>query len=107
MKIIRSKTFDKWLDSLRDSVGKARILQRLDTIHKTGHFGDTRYIADGVSELRFKSGAGYRIYYMAHGNVAVILLCAGDKSSQKKDIESAIRIAAKFSTENEGGQRND
>lgn len=51
--------------------------------------GDCKAIGEGVSELRLAFGAGYRIYFAELDNVIVILLCAGDKSSQKKDIKTA------------------
>jgi putative addiction module killer protein len=41
------------------------------------------------SEFRFDFGPGYRIYFAEMGDVIVILLCGGDKGSQKKDIKIA------------------
>jgi len=99
MKIIRSNTFNQWLHSLRDSTWKARIAARIDAIATVGHFGDTKYLRGGISELRFKTGVGYRIYYAKHGDSLVILLCAGDKSSQKKDIEIAIKLLKDWQNE--------
>ena len=49
-----------------------------------------------MSELRLFFGAGYRIYYMQQGNQLVILLCAGDKSTQVKDIKLAKQIALEW-----------
>jgi len=50
MNTIQSTTeFDKWLASLRDKVGKARILQRLDSA-ALGNFGDCEPVGSGVSE---------------------------------------------------------
>ena len=51
---------------------------------------------DGVSELRFAFGPGYRIYYARRGNVVVILLCGGDKDSQARDIERAKIMAGEI-----------
>jgi putative addiction module killer protein len=58
-----------------------------------GNFGDARSIGDGVSELRFAFGPGYRIYYTRRGDVVVILLCGVDKDSQARDIERAKIMA--------------
>ena len=79
---------DDWLDSLRDKRAKARILVRLDRL-KLGLFGDWKPVGDGVCELRITEGQGYRVYYAKEGDVIVILLCGGNKSSQKKDIKQA------------------
>ncbi len=44
---------------------------------------------DGINELKFKFGSGYRIYYSELDDVIVLLLCAGDKKTQSKDIKLA------------------
>lgn len=46
-----------------------------------------------MSELRITYGPGYRIYVKRYGDVLVILLVGGDKSSQKRDIERAKELA--------------
>lgn len=58
-----------------------------------GNFGDHCPVGEGISELRLFFGAGYRIYYMQQDHQMVILLCAGDKSAQVKDIKLAKQIA--------------
>jgi len=80
--------FDSWLNSLRDIRAKARILIRLKRI-EMGNFGDAKSVGEGVNELRISEGQGYRVYYAQRGKELVILLCAGNKSSQQKDIKSA------------------
>ena len=50
-----------------------------------------KYLSDGVYELRFMFGKGYRVYYGLDGDTVVLLLSEGDKSSQKKDIAKAIQ----------------
>ena len=56
-------------------------------------------VGEGISELRIDYGPGYRIYFQKRGNSIVLLLCAGDKSTQAKDIQTAKRLAAKWSKE--------
>ena len=46
-------------------------------------------VGEGVIELRVHVGAGYRVYCAQHGKAFVILLCGGDKGSQKADINRA------------------
>ena len=58
-----------------------------------GNFGEHRDLSDGVSELKFKFGPGYRIYYTEHDGEIVILLAGGDKSTQSKDIAKAKELA--------------
>ncbi len=54
--------------------------------------GDLEPVGDGVAELRFMFGPGYRVYIGQEGRRLVILLCGGDKSSQKKDIALAREL---------------
>ena len=54
-----------------------------------GYYGDYKSVGDGVFELRFFFGPGYRIYFAEEDDTIVILLCGGDKSTQAKDIEKA------------------
>ncbi|ELR99859.1 type II toxin-antitoxin system RelE/ParE family toxin [Gloeocapsa sp. PCC 73106] len=82
--------FDEWFETLAD-ITQARIDVRLDRI-SLGNFGDHKNIGDGVYELRFFFGSGYRIYYGIAGRRVVLLLTGGDKSSQNRD----IRIAQRF-----------
>ena len=49
--------------------------------------------AAGVLEMRIDYGPGYRLYYTQRGKALIILLCGGDKASQRKDIEAAAKLA--------------
>ena len=57
-----------------------------------GNLGDVKTVAQNLFEMRFFFGSGYRIYYTINGETVVLLLCGGDKSTQKKDIEKAKKI---------------
>ena len=89
----QSATFERWMRGLRDRRAVARINARLLRI-EAGHFGDVRPLVDGVLELRVHHGPGYRLYFIRQGATVVVLLCGGDKASQRRDIEQAKRIAA-------------
>lgn len=80
--------FSSWLNGINDPVIRARIRRRLDFL-EAGHYGDYKSLGEGVYELRLQFGAGYRIYYAEYDDVIVILLCGGNKSSQKHDIKLA------------------
>lgn len=66
-----------------------------------GHYGDWKSIDRTVSELRVHAGPGYRVYYMRRGDTLVILLAGGDKSSQRRDIAKARRLATNISNPKE------
>ena len=51
----------------------------------------------GISELRIHYGPGYRVYFHKRGNTVIVLLCGGDKGTQKKDIKTAKRLAQEWS----------
>lgn len=80
----------QWLSSLRDKTVQARLRMRLKRL-EVGNFGDCEPVGEGVLELREHFGAGYRIYCGRHGQKVVILLCAGDKKTQARDIAQAHR----------------
>ncbi len=80
--------FSEWYDSIQDLNLQSRIDKRLERV-ANGNFGDCRSVGEGVSELRFHFGPGYRIYFGEVDNTIVLLLCAGDKSSQTRDIRRA------------------
>ncbi|HYX15419.1 MAG TPA: type II toxin-antitoxin system RelE/ParE family toxin [Nostoc sp.] len=80
--------FDEWLDSLQDRRAKAKIRARLDRV-EDGNLGDCKSVGEGVFELRIDYGPGYRIYFGQEGITIIILLCGGDKSTQKQDVDKA------------------
>ncbi|WP_409978067.1 type II toxin-antitoxin system RelE/ParE family toxin [Pseudomonas sp. C9-3] len=68
------------------------MLRRLERI-RSGHFGDIRSVGIGVSEIRLDVGPGYRVYFTRRGDVLILLLCGGDKTSQQRDIKLAQQLA--------------
>lgn len=92
IEIRRTPQFDKWLRALRDRLARSRIADRIDRL-ASGHMGDTKPVGDGVYELRFTFGPGYRLYYMWQGDKLVLLLSGGDKDSQARDITQAKALA--------------
>ena len=92
VRLHRTPQFDKWLRALRDRSARSRIIDRLDRL-AFGHAGDAKSVGDGVFELRFSFGPGYRIYFMWKGDRLVLLLMRGDKDSQARDIAQAKMLA--------------
>ncbi len=87
-----TKVYLDWINSLNDRAGRARIQVRVDRlIH--GNPGQHRALTDGICELKINFGPGYRVYYTQRAGVVVVLLAGGDKSSQQKDIKTAISLA--------------
>ena len=76
MKIRKTETFEKWLTRIKDKKTQAIIIMHI-----------------GISELRIHYSKGFRIYYKKQNQEIIILLCAGDKSTQEKDIQQAYKIA--------------
>ena len=92
MQLRPTKEFSEWLRDLKDRQGRARIVSRLDRL-EDGNPGNSRSVGEGVVELEIDVGPGYRVYYIQRGEVLIILLCGGDKSTQTRDIERAKLIA--------------
>ena len=92
MRVRMTDEFRDWIDSLRDRVGRSRIQVRIDRLVH-GNPGDHRRLRDGIIELKVGHGPGYRVYYTYRDKELIVLLAGGDKSTQKADIEKAIRLA--------------
>jgi putative addiction module killer protein len=92
MDIKQTEAFTKWLDGVRDNQAKAAIALRIRRV-TLGNLGAVRSVGKGVSEIKVDVGQGYRVYFTIRGQVVVILLCGGTKSSQSRDIEKAHNLA--------------
>ena len=77
----------EWLLDLDNSL-RVKIIRRIERIYDD-NFGNCKQLDSNLYELRFTLGKGYRIYYTVQNEVIVLLLNAGDKSKQSKDIELA------------------
>lgn len=86
--------YEEWEDSL-SSQDRALVETRLARIRK-GNLGDCEPLkgkgTKGIYEIRMHFGPGYRIYYGMVGRQILLLLCGGDKGSQNRDIQKAIKF---------------
>jgi putative addiction module killer protein len=83
--------FLAWLRGLKDVRARHRIARRIARV-QAGLLGDAKFF-DGIGELRVDYGPGYRIYFVRRGRLVIVLLCGGDKSTQRRDIERALEMA--------------
>lgn len=92
IQIQQTETYARWFSGLRDRVARARIDIRIRRL-SLRHAGDVKPVGEGVSELRIDHGPGYRVYFIQRGEVMIVLLAGGDKSTQAQDIRSAKAMA--------------
>ncbi|HWK70806.1 type II toxin-antitoxin system RelE/ParE family toxin [Pollutimonas sp. M17] len=84
--------FERWIGGLKDGMARIRLAKRLDKVQR-GNLGDVAPIGEGVSEMREHFGPGWRMYYVQRGDVLIVMLGGGDKSTQNADIKQAIALA--------------
>lgn len=89
------RPFADWFLQLPDRSGAGRVQVRIDRL-RLGNFGDVRSLGKGLSELRIDAGPGYRVYFTVEGKSLVLLLCGGDKSTQRTDIRRAREYLADY-----------
>jgi putative addiction module killer protein len=94
-RIQKTPTFNRWFARLRDRLAQRRIQGRIDRM-EDGNLGDWKPVGGGVSEARLDFGPGYRLYFIRRGSTIIVLLCGGDKSTQRRDIAQAIALAAEI-----------
>lgn len=85
--------FSEWMFGLKDGLTRRRLARRLQKA-QNGNLGDVSAVGEGVSEMREHFGPGWRMYYVQRGDVLIVMLGGGDKSSQAADIAKAIKLAA-------------
>ena len=93
--VLQTVQFVAWLDALKDKRGQTRIAARLRQV-EAGNLGDWQPIDGELSEMRVHYGPGYRLYFVRRGRVIVVMLNAGDKSTQKRDIRHALKLASEL-----------
>ena len=90
--VIETEAFADWVDGLRDMPTRIRLRRRINKA-KRGNLGDIKAVGDGVWEMREFFGPGWRMYYVQRGNVLIVMLGGGDKTSQASDIAAAKHMA--------------
>lgn len=95
IEVRQTEEFVSWFKDLTDERAQARIAARLRRL-AFGLMGDVKPVGEGVHELRIDVGAGYRVYFITHGQTLVLILCGGDKRRQERDIKRAKEMAAKL-----------
>lgn len=81
--------FRDWLMKLADTRARVAVLRRVDHL-ADGNFGEHRFLQAGVWELKVDVGPGYRVYYAQEGKAILLLLSAGSKRTQGRDIARAV-----------------
>jgi putative addiction module killer protein len=85
VEVVQTTMFSEWLHTLTDREARVRIVKRINRM-RLGNVGDTKPVGSGILEARVHYGPGYRLYYLRHGEVYVVLLAGGDKRTQQEDI---------------------
>lgn len=93
MQVRMHPAFEKWFNGLKERQVKIRLAARLDKA-KLGNLGDHKSVGGGVQEMREAFGPGWRMYFVQRGDVLIVMLGGGDKSTQQRDIEAAKALAA-------------
>ena len=90
--VLETDAFIDWVNGLRDRPTRIRLRRRLGKAMR-GNLGDVKPVGDGLWEMREFFGPGWRMYYVQRGELVIMMLGGGDKSSQASDIEAAKAIA--------------
>jgi putative addiction module killer protein len=85
--------FRDWLAGIRDGMTRRRLATRLRKA-QLGNLGDVASVGSGVFEMREHFGPGWRMYYVRRERILIVMLGGGDKSTQRTDIATAIKLAA-------------
>jgi putative addiction module killer protein len=96
IEVRKTDHFSQWIDALRDLSARARVQARIERL-AAGNPGDVEPVGEGVSELRINYGPGYRVYFKKRRQELIILLAGGDKTTQARDIKTALRLARHLS----------
>jgi putative addiction module killer protein len=91
----QTEEFVAWLDALSDKATQVRVAARLRQV-EAGNLGDWKVVEGDVAEMRMHFGPGYRLYFTRRGQIVVVLLCGGNKSTQAKDIRRAAKLSSQI-----------
>ena len=90
--IKRTNEFNAWLLGIKDGMTHRRLLGRLRKA-SLGNLGDVKAVGSGVFEMREHFGPGWRRYYVQRGEMLILMLGGGDKSTQAADIAKVVKLA--------------
>lgn len=88
----RFDEFSDWLKGLKDGLTRQRLIKRLRKA-QIENLGDVEPVGEGVFEMREHFGLGWRMYYAHRGEILIVMLGGGDKSTQQSDIRRAVALA--------------
>ena len=90
MEIKATDEFDNWLKSIKNSKDRNRIVARIRQCALAGRpVCEINTVGEGVPELRYHFGPGYRVYFAQKADVLILLLAGGTKRGQQTDIDHA------------------
>lgn len=88
-----SSPFAAWFNKL-DARAAVKVTVALNRM-ELGNLSNTKGLR-GIFEYKIAFGPGYRIYFGRDGDVLILLLGGGSKSTQNKDILAAKRCWADY-----------
>lgn len=95
IEVVKTPLYEESASSIPDPIAQ-KAVRRRETRFQAGLMGNCEPVGNGVLEAIVDVGAGYRIYLKQRGKKYIILLCAGDKSTQKFDIAEAKKLAKQY-----------
>lgn len=98
VEVRQTAILQKWLERLDDNRSRERIVQRIVRL-QSGLMGDVKPVGERVSELRIDHGPRYRVHFVRRGRLLIILLCGGNKGTQRHDIAQAKKLAAEVESQ--------
>ena len=78
----------EWLNRL-DKTAQSKIDAYIKRTTLGAAKKNIRSLGDGIFEIKIDFGPGFRVYFGEVGNLIILLLLGGDKSSQFRDIRKA------------------